>query len=84
MAARDGSEGLIWGPLHYNQMRLLWGEEEEEEEEYYVQSYILLQYCYFFLFLFLSGPTLMLYPLTFGAMSALINTEWEISWALEI
>lgn len=39
---------MIWGPLHCNQMRLLWGEEEEEEEEYYVQSYIPLQFVRFF------------------------------------
>lgn len=77
-AARDGTEGLIWGPLHCNQMSLLWGEEEEEEEEeYYVQLYIPLQHCWvfgvFFFVLFLSGQTLMLYPLTFGDLSALFH-----------
>lgn len=28
--ARDGTKGLIWGPLRCNQMRLLRGEEKEE------------------------------------------------------
>lgn len=50
MAARDGTEGLIWGVLHCNQMRLLRGEEEEEEEEYYVLSHSPLPHCCVFFF----------------------------------
>lgn len=51
-------------------MRLLRG-EEEEEVEYYVLSCIPLQHCCFFLFS--SGRTLMLYPLTFVVPAAMFH-----------
>lgn len=71
-AARDGTEGLMRGLLHCNQMRGLRGEEEEEEEvEYYVLSCIPVQHCCFFLFL--SGHTLMPYPLTFVVPAAMFH-----------
>lgn len=70
--ARDGTKGLIWGPLRCNQMRLLRGEERGGGWSIMFCRAFHCSIVAFF-FLFLSGQTLMLYPLTFVVPAAMFH-----------